>query len=73
MNQGVTLRMGAYQNQLEVEGLEIDLGALNKDQKYVVRRELIEGLKTKGYFGRRQQQRAKHRQRAISKNNGGSA
>jgi hypothetical protein len=64
MNQGITIRLGAAQNNLSVKnGPSFDLAALTKTERYEVRRALIEGLKVNGYFGRKERRKAMFRQK----------
>ncbi|MER8422504.1 hypothetical protein [Mesorhizobium sp. M1403] len=43
--------------------MTIDLAAASKTERYEVRRTLIESLKADGYFGKREQRKAIHRER----------
>ncbi|ARS72251.1 hypothetical protein CN233_04550 [Sinorhizobium meliloti] len=65
MNQGITIRLGASHNSLTVasNGLAFDMSAMDKTERYELRRALIEGLKTTGYFGKKEQRRAVFRAR----------
>ena len=64
MNQGITIRFGAALNALSVtNGPSFDLAAMTKTERYEVRRALIEGLKTNGYFGRKERRKAMFRQK----------
>jgi len=59
----ITIRMGAAYQDITVGALNIDLAAASKTDRYEVRRELIEGLKANGYFGKKEQRKAIFRQR----------
>lgn len=60
----VTIRMGAAYQDITVGTVNIDLAAASKTERYEVRRELIEGLKGNGYFGKKEQRKAAFRSRA---------
>ncbi|PDT45369.1 hypothetical protein CO661_24210 [Sinorhizobium fredii] len=65
MNQGITIRLGAAHNSLTIAdaGLAFDVSTMDKTQRYELRRGLIEGLKTNGYFGKKEQRKARFRAR----------
>lgn len=63
MHHNVTIRMGAAYNDLTVNGIQVDLAAADKTQRYEARRGLIEGLKEIGYFGKKEQRKAIFRNR----------
>lgn len=66
MNQNITIRMGAAYQDISVGNVNIDLAAATKTERYEVRRELIEGLKSNGYFGKKEQRKAVFRQRRAA-------
>lgn len=66
MNQNITIRMGAAHQDIRVGTVAVDLAAASKTERYEVRRELIEGLKSNGYFGKKEQRKAVFRQRRVA-------
>ncbi len=65
MNQGITIRFGAANNDmtLSTTGHQFDMSTMDKTKRYELRRALIEGLKRHGYFGKKEQRRATFRAR----------
>lgn len=63
MKHNITLRLSAADYSLSVGHTRIDLSKADKNEKYQVRRTLIEGLKLNGYFGKREQRNAAFRER----------
>ncbi|RVB02837.1 hypothetical protein [Mesorhizobium sp. M7A.F.Ca.CA.004.02.1.1] len=63
MTRNITLRMGAAGHDISVGSVTIDLAAASKTERYEVRRTLIESLKADGYFGKKEQRKAVHRER----------
>lgn len=63
-NQNITLRMGAAHYDITVGSTQVDLSVASKTQRYEARRALIEGLKETGYFGKKEQRKARFRSRA---------
>lgn len=57
--------MGAAAQSLTTGSTTIDLSTLDKEGKYIVRRTLIESLKSNGYFGKKHQRRANYRKDAA--------
>lgn len=57
MKATVTIRMGAAVNSLFILGEEIPIPT-DKTKRYEMRRDLIEGLKRHGYFGKQGMRRA---------------
>lgn len=66
MKQNITLRMSAADYSLSVGSTRIDLANADKNEKYQVRRSLIEGLKLNGYFGKKEQRNAVFRERRAA-------
>lgn len=66
MNQGITIRMGAAHQDITVGTVAVDLAAASKTERYEVRRTLIEGLKENGYFGKREQRKARFRSKGLA-------
>lgn len=64
--QNITIRMGAAHQDITVGTLNIDLAAASKTERYEVRRTLIEGLKERGYFGKKEQRKAQFRNRRAA-------
>ena len=58
MKFNTTIRMGAAHQDITVGTVGIDLASASKQERYEVRRSLIEGLKENGYFGKKEQRRA---------------
>lgn len=67
MNQGITLRMGAAHHDVTAGDTHIDLSSCNREERYTVRRTLIETLKEQGYFGAKEQRKAYFRNKAKRK------
>jgi len=61
MSPNITLRMGAAFNDVTVGDLTVDLAKATKTQRYEARRAIIEGLKEQGYFGKKEQRKARYR------------
>ena len=64
--QNITIRMGAAHQDITVGTVHIDLAAASKTERYEVRRTLIEGLKERGYFGKKEQRKALFRNRRAA-------
>lgn len=62
MQQGIVIRMGAAYQDLTAGSTRIDLAAASKTERYETRRTVIEHLKVTGYFGKREQRKARFRQ-----------
>ncbi len=67
MSKNITIRMGAAHHDITVGSIHVDLSKADKTQRYEARRGLIEGLKETGYFGKKEQRKARFRnQRKVA-------